>query len=169
MTLRDAAHGEGGRRLTGWTVLAITIACFGVVIAANGLLAYYALSTFRGDADPSPYEHGLAYEKDIVAARQQDERAWKVSEHVARDAGGGETIEVRFLDSAGAPIAGLSVVSGFDSPADKKLDRDVILTESAPGIYAGRIDLGPGQWDVNLEATRDGEQLFKSVNRVSLR
>lgn len=167
--MSNMAETEQGRPLTGWSVLSVMIVCFGVVFAVNGLMAYYAVSTFRGEAELSPYEHGLAYEKDILAARAQDERGWKVSEHVERDAEGGARIEARFLDRDGAPISGLAVVAGFDSTANVKFDRDVTLRETAPGVFAGRIDAGAGQWDVNLEATRGGERLFKSVNRVGLR
>jgi nitrogen fixation protein FixH len=157
-----------GRPLTGWQTLWIAIACFGVVFAVNGWMAYLAISTFRGDADPSPYEHGLAYEKDIAAAKAQAALGWKVSEHFARDGDGEATIEVRMLDASGAPLAGLGVTTSFDSPADAKLDQSVALTETAPGVYSGRLKARRGQWDVDLEAARDGARAFKSINRVAL-
>ncbi len=72
------------------------------------------------------------------------------------------------LDAAGAPVAGLAVTTGFDSPADMKLDKDLSLTETAPGIYSGRLGARPGQWDVELEARRDGARVFKSQNRIAL-
>jgi nitrogen fixation protein FixH len=169
MSNHDLSFGEArGRPLTGWTALWIAIACFGVVFAVNGLMAYYAISTFRGDADPSPYEHGLAYDKDIAAAKAQAALGWQVSEHFARDAEGEATIEVRMLDASGAPVAGLDVKTSFDSPADAKLDQSVALTETAAGVYSGRLKAGRGQWDVDLEAARDGARVFKSINRVAL-
>ncbi len=72
-------------------------------------MAYYAISTFRGETDPSPYEHGLAYEKDIVAARAQAARGWNVSGRFTRD--GDETaVQIRVLDSSlDAPVTGLKV------------------------------------------------------------
>jgi nitrogen fixation protein FixH len=148
--------------------LLIAVVCFGAVFAVNGLMAYLAISTFPGDADPSPYEHGLAYEKDIAAAKTQAALGWKVSEHLARDGEGEATIEVRMLDAAGAPVAGLDVKASFNSPRDAKLDQDLTLTESAPGVYSGRLRARRGQWDVDLEAARDGARLFKSANRVAL-
>ncbi len=161
-------HETPGRPLTGWGALWIAIACFGVVFAVNGWMAYCAISTFRGDADPSPYEHGLAYENDILAAKAQAALAWNVSEHFARDGEGEATIEVRMLDAAGVPVTGLAVKTSFDSPADVKLDQALVLTETAPGVYSGRLREARGQWDVDLEASRDGARVFKSINRVAL-
>ena len=157
-----------GRPLTGRMALVIAVVCFGAVFAVNGLMAYLAISTFRGDADPSPYEHGLAYEREIAAAKAQEALRWSVSEHLARDGDGEAMIEVRMLDASGAPIAGLGVKASFVSPADAKLDQSVALTETAPGVYSGRLQAGRGQWDVDLEAARDGARVFKSINRVAL-
>lgn len=157
-----------GRPLTGRKVLAITVGCFGVVFAVNGLMAYDAISTFRGEVEASPYEHGLAYEKDILAAQAQAALGWNVSEHLARDSAGEATIEVRVIDRSGTAVSGLGVTTGFDSPADKRFDADVSLIEAEPGVYRGRLNATPGQWDVILEATRDGERVFKSKNRVAL-
>lgn len=158
-----------GRPLTGWKILAIAVGCFGVVFAVNGLMAYYAISTFRGEVEASPYEHGLAYEKDILAAQAQGALGWNVSEHLARDSDGEATLEVRVVDRSGTPVTGLGVTTGFDSPADKRFDADLTLNETDPGVYLGRLSANPGQWDVILEAKRDGERVFKSKNRIALR
>jgi nitrogen fixation protein FixH len=165
----DLPFGEASARpLTGRMALLIAIACFGAVFAVNGWMAYLAVSTFPGGVDPSPYEHGLAYEKDIEAAKAQEARRWNVSEHFARDGQGEATIEVRMLDAAGAPVASLGVTTSFSAPADAKRDQKLTLTETAPGVYSGRLQAERGQWDVDLEAARDGARVFKSVNRVAL-
>ncbi|ACK52549.1 FixH family protein [Methylocella silvestris BL2] len=169
MSKRDLSFPEIRGPLTGWMVFAMTLAAFGVVFAVNGLMAYYAVSTFTGLADPSPYEHGLAYEKDILAAKAQDALGWDVSAHLTRDASGKEAIEARFKDRGGAPVPGLAVSAGFDSPADIKLDADLTLKEIEPGVYLGLVAARPGQWDLLIDARRDGERVFKSNNRVEIR
>lgn len=165
----DTLDDGGAGPVTGKVVLAITIAAFGVVIAVNGLMAYFAATTFRGLADPSPYEHGLAYENDIQAAKEQDARGWDVSAHLARDPSGGEAIEIRFRDHDGAPVTGLAVDTSLDSPADVRFDADISLKEIEPGVYLGLVSARPGQWDIVIDAKRDGERVFRSKNRVEMR
>jgi nitrogen fixation protein FixH len=72
------------------------------------------------------------------------------------------------IDASGAPVTGLSVATGFDSPADKRLDADLTLIETAPGVYAGRLHAKPGQWDLKIDALRNGARVFKSINRIAL-
>ncbi len=73
---------DGARRLTGAKFLAILLGSFAVVASVNGTMVYYALSTFSGEVDPHPYEHGLAYNRDIAAAEAQDARHWQVAAHI---------------------------------------------------------------------------------------
>ncbi len=57
----EALDDASGRPLTGRRTLGIAAACFGVIFAVNGYMAYSAVSTFTGETEASPYEHGLAY------------------------------------------------------------------------------------------------------------
>jgi nitrogen fixation protein FixH len=159
----------GGRPLTGWRTLWIAVGCFGVVFAVNGLMAYYAISTFTGETELSPYEHGLAYQKDIEAAKAQAALGWNVSAHVERAGEKEAAVQIRIEDRAGAPVPGLGVTTRLLSSADAKLDRTLTLAEAGPGVYEGRIGAGPGQWDLDIEAMRDGARVFKSINRITLR
>ena len=65
-----SSDGRRSARFKGWMVLATLVAFFGTIFVANGSLVYYALSTFSGDRRRDPYEHGLAYDKDIAAAQR---------------------------------------------------------------------------------------------------
>jgi len=68
----------GGRPLTGRLVLLMIIGFFGVMLLVNAVMAIFAVKTFSGlDAD-NPYDTGLAYNKDIAAARAQGELGWTV-------------------------------------------------------------------------------------------
>jgi len=173
MTMQtDAATGghDAGRRFTGWMALAILVAYFGTIFFANGSLVYYALSTFSGEQEPSPYEHGLAYDKDIAAARDQDARQWRVSVDALHPQIGAPTlIDVAMRDADDKPLEGLAVRATLEFPADKRLDHHADLIEAAPGEYRADAPLQPGQWDLVIEARRDGERLFRSRNRIVLK
>ena len=157
------------REFRGWMALASLIAFFGAIFFANGALVYYALSTFSGEQESSPYEHGLAYDRDIAAAREQDARQWRVSVNALRSQSGAPaSIDVAMRDADDQPLQGLVVDATLEFPADKKLDKHTTLNEAAPGQYRADASLPAGQWDLVIEARRDGARLFRSRNRIVL-
>lgn len=151
--------------LTGGKVLAILLISFAVIASVNATMVYYALSTFRGEVDPHPYEHGLAYNKDIAAAEAQVARHWQVAAHVS-GAAAARSVEATFHDDAGQPIARLAVTAGFEFATDMTHDHNIALQEVAPGIYRGTLPLADGQWELVISARRNAQQLFESRNRL---
>jgi nitrogen fixation protein FixH len=157
------------RTLKGWMVLAMIGAFFGIVMIANGALIYFALSTFSGEEETNPYEHGLAYQKDIVAAHAQDALHWQAAVQLARlSAGEPPRLEFALHDAQDQPVAGLTVVAILAFPASKRFDRTLNLVEEGPGIYRAEAVVEAGQWDVAIEAKRDGITVFRSHNRIVL-
>ncbi len=112
----DEAASEG-KRLTGWKVLAILVGFFGVIFSVNGYMAYSAISTFSGEVDAHPYEHGIAYNHDIANAREQASRGWKVEVSLERLASGETRILVLARDAGGVDI------SGADARGQSRLSR----------------------------------------------
>jgi nitrogen fixation protein FixH len=43
------------------------------------------------------------------------------------------------------------------------------MQATAPGRFSGVVTPSPGQWDLVIELSRDGERLFRSKERVILR
>lgn len=165
---RNDVMQSAGFALKGWMVLTLLLNFFGVVAGVNAVMIHYAVSTFRGEQEVSPYEHGLAFDKDIEAARAQEALGWKVSAGVSRNVDGAALVEVVVKDASQVPVTGLTFESALDSPADKKLDKQVSLSETAPGVYSGRVAANAGQWDLMLVASRDGARVFRSKNRIAL-
>jgi nitrogen fixation protein FixH len=164
----EMSQEDTGRRLTGGMVLVYLLAFFGTIAAVNGTMIYFALSTFRGEEDARPYEHGLAYGKDIAAARAQAALNWHVSAHVGHEGQGTDVVDVTFRDEQNRNVGGLSVGASFEFATDKRRDRQVRLSEVEPGHYRGTFAAQPGLFDLAIDAERDGHSLFRSRNRVSL-
>jgi nitrogen fixation protein FixH len=170
MELSSGHSDDEGRPFTGWMALAILVGFFGTIFCANAFLVFYAISTFSGEQEASPYEHGLAYDKDIAAARAQEARGWRVSVNALRPQSGAPAlIDITMRDADDQPIQGLAVTAALEFPADKKLDRHATVNEAEPGDYRADASMRPGQWDLVIEARRDGERLFRSRNRIVLR
>jgi nitrogen fixation protein FixH len=164
----DSDYEPGGRPLTGWKVLAIFVGFFVTVFIVDGVMAFKAIRTFSGEVNPHPYERGLAYNKDIAAARAQAAREWKVDAHVSRAAPAEALVTVEARDASGQPVTGVEMNALFAAPADVARDVRVKLAETAPGRYAAKTALPPGQRDLVLTAERDGRELFRSKNRIDV-
>jgi nitrogen fixation protein FixH len=157
------------RPLTGRVVLISLITFFAVVIGVNLLLAKLAIDTLPGTEVDSAYSASLAYENEIVAARDQNARNWKVDAHVERRVDGDATVQVAARDSSGAPMPGLKFLGRFERPTDRRADQPVALAEVGSGIYRGSAPaLAPGQWDLVLEGDVAGQRMFLSKNRIVL-
>jgi nitrogen fixation protein FixH len=157
------------RRLTGRKVLAMLIAFFGIVIGVNVTMAKLAIKTLPGTDVDSAYTASLGYEKEIVAARDQSARNWKVDAHIERLAGGAALLQVEARDRDGRPVTGLKFQGRFERPTDKRADLAIALAEVGIGIYRGRLDaVAPGQWDLVLEGDNASGRMFLSKNRVLL-
>jgi nitrogen fixation protein FixH len=155
--------------LTGRKVFAMVVAFFGVIIAVNATLTVLAVETLSGTEVSSAYSASLAYQNEIEAAQRQDDRHWNVSAATRRDAAGNVNVNVVARDSQGTPLKGLHLSVQLQRPVDKRLDRDAVLAEQAPGTYAVRFaDVAAGQWDLVIEADSDGAAMFRSRSRIVL-
>jgi nitrogen fixation protein FixH len=155
--------------LTGRKVLAMLVAFFGIVIVVNMTMMKLAILTLPGTDVDSAYSASLAYEKEIVAARDQNARNWTVDAHVQRSGQGGATLQVEARDRNGQPMSGLKFRGRFERPTDRRADLPVVLAEVGIGIYRGSApEIAPGQWDLVLEGVSAGQRLFLSKNRVLL-
>jgi len=163
----DAASAD--RPLTGRTVLLSLIGFFGVVIGINAVMMALAIGTMPGLETKKPYQAGIGYNAEIEAARAQAARRWKVASHIDRDASGRAAVTVEARDGDGAPLTRLAFTVRLVRPADERADRTISLTEHGSGRYLGEAaDVASGLWDIELDADRGPERMFRSRNRVTL-
>jgi nitrogen fixation protein FixH len=161
--------GIAAQPLSGRTVLLTLLAFFGIVIGVNGAMIALAISTMPGLENEKPYQAGLAYNTEIEAARAQASRHWTVASHVTRDALRRATVRVDAHDADGSAVSGLTVMVRLLRPTDQRGDHTIPLGERGPGIYEGEAtDVAAGAWDVEIEAGRASERLFRSHNRITM-
>jgi nitrogen fixation protein FixH len=155
------------RQLTGRTVLFCLLGFFGTVTAVNAIMIRQAVTTFGGLETSSAYKAGQKFEREIAAARAQEQRQWRVSADVRRT-GAEALVEIDVRDAAGLTLAGLRATAELHRPTNAREDHKVSLSESAPGRFVGTAVAAPGQWDVLIEVSRGAERMFRSRNRVVL-
>jgi nitrogen fixation protein FixH len=163
------ASASTARPLTGRFVLIAVVSFFAVVIGVNVVMMRLAITTLPGTDVDSAYSAGLAYQREILAARQQNARDWKVDAHIERKPEGQAALSIHAGDRSGAPLAGLAIRARLQRPTDRRADQAIEIAESGGGNYRGSAQgVAPGQWDLVIEADADGERMFLSRNRMIL-
>ena len=67
------------RQFTGKHFLIFIVSFFVVIIAANGMMAYFAIDTFSGLETDDAYRKGRDYNRTLELAQKQAELGWKRS------------------------------------------------------------------------------------------
>ncbi|HUU25368.1 MAG TPA: FixH family protein [Methyloceanibacter sp.] len=142
------ANGIEGRH-----VLLGLIVFFGVMLAANSALVYYALETFSGGDRPDPYRSGLNYNDTIEAAKRQAALGWQGD--IAYDDRQGQ-LTLSVVDKAESPVTGLKLAATVSRAATDREDQAVEFNEVSPGVYGTDIGLAPGLWVISLASREEG-------------
>ena len=152
------------RMLTGRIFLAILLGAFIAVAAINGLMIWYAESSWTGLVSDSAYEQGLGFDRMLAEGRAEAALGWQGA--IAYDAGTGR-IAVTLANQAGEPLTGLQLSAQWLRPTREGFDRTVALTELAPGRYGAAIRPPlPGQWDVRVMVMDRGRARFHAQKRL---
>lgn len=151
--------------VTGRLVLVCLIGFFFTVAAVNAVMIRFAVSTFGGVETESAYKAGLAFRAEIDASVAQTARSWKVDARVGegREAA---VVHVVVRDRMDLPVPRLTVRIDLEHPADRRRDVAMAVSEQSPGVFRGVADGTFGRRILVIELSRDGERVFRSVNRV---
>ena len=169
MTHAYVEDNGGGRRWAGLTVLLALLGFFGVVFAVNGVMIFAALSTLTGVDTASAYQAGRMFEHDVAMAHAQDARHWQVDAKVIVIADSARRVFVVARDASDRPLGGMALSVTFERPTDRRLDRDIAVAEDSPGNFHGRAEIPAGQWDLVIALSRNGDEMFRSRNRIVLK
>lgn len=128
---------------------------FGIVLVVNGIMIWIALSTWNGLAAQRSFDKGLAYNRNIEAARAQAKLGWQTV--VELD---GKTLVVGLRDREDRSVTGATLAATFERPNDEQLDFSIALTQRGDGLYeASLVDVQPGRWNVHLVATKGDKRM----------
>ena len=154
--------------LTGRGVLLWIGGFFFSIFFANFALTYFALHTMPGGVLVNSWDASQNWNQRIAAARAQTERGWSAQASL-RAEGEGARVSFAPMDREGAFVQGLSVEAVLEHPSDRRADRRSVVVQRGGGYEGVIVDAPSGEWTLQIRASFDGELLYETRNRVTLR
>ena len=156
-------NGQGAKRrewrFTGTHMLAAILSFFGVIVAVNLTLAYFAAGTWTGLVVKNSYVASQQYNEKLAEVRRQRNTGWS-----SRFGYGAETARFELLARDGSALRGFDVKTLFSRPAHENEDIELIMTE-ADGGYETPVRLAPGVWNVEVTAAA-GDRAYRRLFRL---
>ncbi len=146
--------------LTGRKVLLIAVACFGIVIGVNVVMAYQAVTTFPGleEETGNGYDESQAFDQIMKA---QIALGWKV------DLGyKDKELTVAFVGTKGntPEVASMNLLVG--RPTEAKDDQRPRFVQYGP-VFRAPVKLAPGKWMVKVNAlAKDGTEFHQRLSLI---
>jgi nitrogen fixation protein FixH len=145
-------------RLNGYHVAAMFVAFFGVIIAVNFTMAWFASSSWTGLVVKSSYVASQNYNEKIDTARNQKARGWRTDFGYSNNL---LSLSVRDKDNQPIFFDKLNVVIG--TPVSENKDKHLVLDQNNSGVYHTSIKLTEGVWAYELVA--EGEIPYRFEGR----
>lgn len=156
-------------RQPGWYIPWLFVAFFAVVVSVNGVMLYFALSTWTGLETEDHFRKGIAYNRDLAGARAQAERGWQVDSLFTPSGSRAGQIDLIFRDRDGQPLDGLRAEVTFVRPTSSGKDFATRLAPLGEGRYTAQITLPlPGQWDAQVFAVHPSGD-YQKTYRILVR
>jgi nitrogen fixation protein FixH len=131
---------------TGRHMLMIMLAFFGVIIAANMTMVYYATQSWTGLVVKNSY---VASQEFNETTARLEQAAADVHSVVAYSLG---KVTLSLDDNAGQAVQASNVRVMIGRPSHEGDDRVIILSQKSNGVYEAEHSLGNGQWSGQVTA-----------------
>ncbi len=148
-----------GRTFTGRHMAVILVSFFGVVIAVNLTMAYFASATFGGLVVDNSYVASQKFNGWLEKAREEAALGWSI------EAGRGADQRLAVsLTSAAGPMDDAVITAQARHPLGRLPERELTFRALGNGHYESLEPLQEGRWIVHLRATALGADLNHIVD-----
>lgn len=133
-----------------------------VVVIVNGVMAYFAVSTFTGVTVPRSYERGRHYDTVLAEAARQDALGWTAEVTLAAGA-----LRIVATDRDGRPIYGR--IEGVLQRPLEGTELPLAFTPTGGGRWAAEVQPPQrGQWEARLTLFGPQEAALDIRRRVQV-
>lgn len=154
------AMASAEKQIKGGHVLAMLLAFFGVIIAVNMVMAYFANSTWSGLVVENGYVASQNFDKHLAKAKAQEALGWDVGFSFDKDA-----VKVTFADARGARIDTLELTGKLQRTVTDKEDQVLTFAWMGSGVYSAPARLAPGLWEVEIDGKGNGVADYHKIFR----
>ncbi len=147
-------------QFTGTHMLVTILSFFGVIIAVNLTLAYFASGTWTGLVVKNSYVASQQYNEKLAEVRRQHDTGWSSQFDYS-----GEKAQFALLTRDGATLRGFDVKALFSRPTHENEDLELVMTEAANG-YETPVKLAPGVWNVEVTAMGADDRGYRKIFRL---
>ncbi len=139
-------------KFTGRHMLAIMVAFFGMIIAVNFTMAWFASNSWTGLVVPNSYVASQHFNDELAAAREQNERGWKSAVAYREN-----LLSVKLVDQNGEPVLldEMNAVAG--RPATEINDHALVFEYAGNGLWNAQANLEPGLWKLDISGNKADE------------
>lgn len=142
--------------LTGRKVFVITATAFAVIIGVNLTLAYQAVATFPGLEVDNSYVASQTFDAERKA---QEALGWKVATGID-----GDRLTIAITDRSGAAVAPARMAAKLGRATERQEDQEPAFDFDG-SVYSAPVKVGPGYWNVWLDATAaDGTEFRQRLS-----
>jgi nitrogen fixation protein FixH len=145
------------KAFTGWHMTAILVSFFGVVMAVNFTMAYFATSTFGGIQVQNSYVASQKFNGWLAEAERANALGWQADAELEESG----RVRVRAIGPGTAAL----LVATARHPVGRQPDKALTFTREADGSYLSRETLAPARWITRLELS-EGASVWRREVRL---
>ena len=160
MTAKTKASGS----FTGWHMLAIMLAFFGVIIVVNLIMAYNAINSWSGFVVKNSYVAGQEFNEKSNIGKQQAALEWQVEESYSDG-----IFSYQLRDKNGEAIDVIGASALFKRPVGDAQDTLTNLDVSGPGLMSAPVQLDDGAWIMEINTNAGLEHPYRDVKRIHVK
>ena len=134
--------------LKGHHVLMAFVAFFGVIIAVNMTMFYFAAGSWTGLVVKNSYVASQDFDTTLARAQSQEALGLRDTFDLS-----GQVVTFGLVDSVNAPVDATDVHAIVGRPAFDNQDHRVDLNTVAAGVYTATTPLADGEWVATVNAT----------------
>jgi nitrogen fixation protein FixH len=149
-----------GRQFTGKHMFALMSLFFGVVIAVNITMAWFAEHSWTGLVVQNSYVASQEFNQMLEAAREQKARGWHTAMAYEEN-----RLSLQIVDNTGKPVYLDRLTAVIGRPAEDRADHEVGFVHAGGGLWMAQTELGHGIWQIRINGQK-GDEPFRLDARM---
>jgi len=159
-----SAKSKTSGTFTGWHMLSIMVAFFGVIIAVNITMAYNAISSWSGLVVKNTYVASQEFNDKAETGKEQAALEWQQTANFADG-----IFTYRLVDRDGNTVAVTGGTVEFKRPVGDVQDTKLTLDVGDDSLLSGAVELGEGAWIMEVNSDAGLEDPYRHITRIIIK